>query len=241
MNATSYAALTVAFAGLVYGGFALGTSMLVLLSGHSLSRKRSHARLLSLTLAFVLGALLMVFLLLTTLLYFGLLLDAWAYPAVILALATLVSLSGLWVLFFYYRRGDGTTLWVPRGFARYLNERTAHTKNPFESFVLGAAGVLFELPVTLPLLSSVAVVLSGQGPRFGVAGLGLFSVLGILGLFVVFVLVGGGHTPARINRWRARHKRFVQTVVGLGLLVLGGALFADHYQMVMMAQGVITW
>jgi hypothetical protein len=241
MNPNPYIVLTLAFAGLIHAGFSLGTSMLVLLSGHSLSRKRSHARLISLAGGFVMGALLMILLLLSTLTYFGLLVNAWAYPIIILALSSLTALSGLWVLFFYYRRGDGTALWLPRGFARYLTERTAHTKNPFESFVLGAASILFELPVTIWLLATVAVMLGSQGPRFQAAGLAGYSILSVLALFLIFVLIGGGHTPASITRFRARHKRFLQVIVGLSLLLIGGALFVDHLDTVMAAHGVILW
>ena len=45
MDLIPYALLTVAFAGLIHGGFALGTSLLTLLNGHSLSRSaRTPAR-----------------------------------------------------------------------------------------------------------------------------------------------------------------------------------------------------
>lgn len=239
MNTNYYTILIVAFAALIQSGFSLGTSMMALLSGHSISRRRSHARLLALTGGFVIGSLLMVILLLSTFTYFGLLVNAWAYPIVMLVLSTLVALTGLWVLFFYYRRGDGVALWVPRGFARYLTERTAHTKNPFESFVLGAAGVLFELPATLWLMLMTGVILGSQGPRFQAAGLLFYGVLSVLCLFIVFVLVGGGHTAAGLTRFRARNKRYFQILIGLSMIILGAGIFWDHYAAFLMARGIL--
>ena len=242
MQANLYLLMTVAFAALIHSGFSLGTSMMVLLSGHSLSRRRSHARLLGLTGGFVAGSFAMTFLILLALMYVALLVFAVGYPVVYLVLGTLTALGGVWVLFFYYRRGfGGTALWIPRGFARYLNERTAHTKEPAEAFVLGAASVVYELPVTIWLLLVAAASIGDLSPEVQVPTALGYALVAVATLGVVFILIGGGHTGAALTRFRARYKRFLQIIIGLSMIALGASLFLNNYMMVVSGQGIVLW
>lgn len=241
MSVNLYMLLTVVFAAVIHSGFSLSTSMLVLLSGHSLSRKRSHARLVALGGGFVLGSLMMILLILATICYAFMLFDAISYSVVPLALGTFAALSGIWVLFFYHRRGDGTQLWLPRPFARYLNERTAHTKNPAESFVLGAAGVLYELPVTIWLLLVAAFSVVSLSAPLQVTGIIGYSIIGTVSLLIVFMLIGGGHSPSAITRFRTQHKWFIQALVGLSLLLLGASVFWNNFYVTMATNGVSLW
>ena len=242
MQANLYLLMTVAFAALIHSGFSLGTSMMALLSGHSLSRRRTHARLLGLTGGFVVGSFAMTLLILLALLYVGLLIFAVGYPVVYLVLGTLTTLSGIWVLFFYYRRGlGGTALWIPRGFARYLNDRTSHTQQPAEAFVLGAASVVYELPVTMWLLLVAAASIGDLTPAFQIpAALG-YALVAVATLGAVFVLIGGGHTGAALTRFRARYKRFLQVLIGVSMIALGASLFMNNYLMVVSGQGIMLW
>lgn len=231
--------MSVAFAALIHSGFSLGASMLALLSGHSLSRKRSHMRLLGLAASFVTGSFGMILLLILALTYASLLLYAVENPIVNLVIDTVTMLVGIWVLFFYYRRGlEGTALWLPRSLARYLNDRTKHTKSGAEAFVLGAAGVIYELPVTIWLMLIAATSIGGLSTGLQIPVAGGYALIAVLTLFAVFVLIGGGHTAASLTRFRARNKRFLQVIIGLSMVALGGALFWSNYSTVV---GALPW
>lgn len=165
-----------------------------------------------------------------------------AYPILHLALATMTVLSGLWVLFFYYRRGyEGTALWLPRSFARYLTDRSAHTKSPSEAFVLGAASVVYELPVTIWLILIAATNVVSLYPTVQTAVLTGYALIAILTLVIVFILTGGGHTGAALSRFRTRHKRFLQIIIGTSMIVLGVMLFLNEYSMILGARGQWPW
>lgn len=242
MEANLYILLSVAFAGVIHSGFSLGASMLALLSGHSLSRKRSHMRLLGLTGGFVAGSFAMILLLLLAFTYTGLLVIASDHPVTYLILGTLLALSGLWVMFFYYRRGrEGTALWIPRSFARYLSERTAHTKSSAESFVLGAASVVYELPITIWLLLTASLSVTQLGSVLQIPVLAGYSLIAVIALLIVFILIGGGHTGASLTRFRARYKRFLQILIGLSMIALGASLFWNNYYSVMADTGMWLW
>lgn len=240
MNTTIYTLSLVAFAAIIHSGFSLGASMMALLSGHSLSRRASHARLLLLSGGFVLGSFAMILLLLLALTYTSLLTFAVAYPIVYLTLGTVTTVTGVWVLFFYYRRGKrGSALWLPRSFARYLSERTAHTKSGAESFVLGAASVIYELPVTLWLLLIAATTIPTVAPFQQIPIILLYAVLAVVTLLFVFVLIGGGHTGANLLRFRTDYKRYLQALIGLSMIALGASIFWDHYSTFLAAQGIM--
>lgn len=237
----TYALLTVAFAGLVQSGFSLGVSLLTLLGGHSLSRRRSHRRLLWLSGGFVAGSFAMTLLLALALTYACLFVSPAASPLWQLALGTVTVLVGLWVTFFYYRRGAGTSLRLPRSFARYLTERTAHTRSASESFVLGGASVLYELPVVLWLLLIVAGNVPYVTIPLQVPVLIGYAVLATASLALVFALIGGGHTTAALTRFRERYKRFLQVLVGLSIVLLGTSLFLNNYYAVQSFRGLLPW
>ena len=234
--------MIVAFAALIHSGFSLGTSMLVLLSGHSIIRKRSHARLLSLTGGFVAGSFAMILLLFLALTYLTMITGVTRQPLTPLILGTLTMLAGVWVLFFYHRRGsEGTALWLPRSFARYLTERTAHTKTTSESFVLGGASVIYELPVTAWLFFVAASSVTTITDCFQIPAAIGYALIAVAALLVVFMLIGGGHTVASLTRFRARHKRFLQVLIGASMILLGAALFWNTFYSSTSAGGAWPW
>ena len=108
----------VALAALIHASFQLGVSMLTLLSGHSLSRKRSQFRIFRLTTSFVAGVATMSLLILS---FFALFLGYITTDHNRIRLRRIISglLSGLGIAVwgFYDRPGDGTRLGIPRGIA----------------------------------------------------------------------------------------------------------------------------
>lgn len=221
--------IIVAVAALIHASFQLSVSVLTLLSSHTIGAKRSHARLLGLTNAFAFGVTVMTILLVSTM---ALVIDLVATPSersFIWVVATgLMFGLGLAVWIFYYRRGQGTSLWLPRGLARYLSNRTKATKQSAEAFGLGLSSVVAELLfVFVPIFVS-ALVLVQLAPVWQLTGIALYTALSLSPLLIINVLIGGGHKISRIQRWREENKHFLQFASGGGLLVLGFYVYVDQ-------------
>ncbi|HEY1085769.1 MAG TPA: hypothetical protein VGE34_03535 [Candidatus Saccharimonadales bacterium] len=213
----------VAIAGLIHASFQLSVSMLTLLSSHTVGKKRSLGRLVLLTNSFALGAGLMTLLLLSTLsLVFSYIISASTSPDILLWTIACGLLAGVgisvWV--FYYRKEAGTSLWIPRGVARYLSERTKATKNSAEAFGLGLSSVVGELLFIIAPIVIAALILINLEPFWQAMGIALYTFVSLGSLLIVNGLIGSGHSLARIQKWREENKTFLQFAAGSGLLVL---------------------
>jgi hypothetical protein len=220
--------IIVAAAALIHASFQLSVSVLTLLSSHTIGAKRSHKRLLGLSGAFTFGAAVMTVLILSTT---GLIVQSVVTrsmePGLWAVVTGLMFGLGLAVWIFYYRRGQGTALWLPRPLARYLSDRSKATKQSAEAFGLGLSSVVAELLfVFVPILVS-ALVLAKLAPQWQLAGLALYTRVSLSTLFGVYAQIGSGHKISRIQRWRDDNKRFLQFAAGGGLLVLGFYLYVD--------------
>jgi hypothetical protein len=221
--------LIVAFAALIHASFQLSVSMLTLLSGHAIGTRTAHARLLRLTNGFLLGTGVMTLLVLSFLAFlfqhaFGV-----RVPMVAWACGSGILLGlGIAVWAFYYRREQGTTLWLPRGIARFITERTKATRRSSEAFSLGLSSVIGELIFILAPMSISALVLVRLDSAGQLAGLGIYTVVSLLSLLIVCSLIGSGHKLSRIQKWREDNKRFLQFAAGSGLLVLGAYIYVDR-------------
>jgi hypothetical protein len=218
--ATSLAIVTLA--ALVHASFQLSVSVLTLLSGHSIGAKRSHARTLRLTSSFVFGAGVMTLLLLSFASLLFLTIFGQDAPQLIWAIACGLLIGvGIAVWFFYYRRGKGTSLWIPRSFARHLSERSKATKSAAESFSLGLTSVISELLfIAAPLLIS-ALVLIQLPDAWLLVGIAIYTVISLITLFSIWVLISSGHRLSEIQKWRETNKHFLQFAAGGSLIVLG--------------------
>jgi len=219
----------IALAALIHASFQLSVSVLTLLSGHTISAKRTQSKLLRLTTSFVIGAGVMTMLLLSSLSLLLLNVFEGQTPQIVWAagcgLLVGVALS-VWL--FYYRREKGTSLWVPRGIARYLNDRTKSTKLSAEAFSLGLNSILGEiLFIIAPILIS-ALVLVQLPPFWQIAGIGIYTGISLLSLIIVWVLVGSGHNLGAIQKWRESNKYFLQFAAGTGLVVLGFFVYVNE-------------
>jgi uncharacterized membrane protein (DUF485 family) len=232
--------IIIGVAALIHTSFQLGVSVLTLLSSHTIGKNRSHARLLRLTGSYVLGAGVMTTLLLSSLSF--LLLTFFASTAVPLLLwaVTCGLLIGLGIAMwaFYYRKEQGTTLWLPRSLAHYLTDRTKATRLSAEAFSLGLSSVIAELLFIIgPLLVSALAIL--QLPQqWQLFGLALYVFISLLGLLFVTALIGSGHKISQIQRWREANKRFLQFAGGGGLLVLGVYVYVNVVVTTLTASGV---
>ena len=127
---SSFAIIT--FAAIIHASFQLSVSVLTMLSGHSLGRKTAHRKVLRLMGSFINGSIVATALLLASLSYLLILKINFSTSSeqLVAAIASGLMIGlGIATWAFYYRRGGGTSLWLPRNFARYLNTRTKQTKN----------------------------------------------------------------------------------------------------------------
>lgn len=219
----------IAIAALIHASFQLSVSMLTLLSSHTIGAKRSHSRLVGLSGAFTFGVFIMTVLLVSTMaLFIQLSVTADASTVLWVAACGLLFGLGAAVWIFYYRREQGTTLWLPRSMARYLSDRTKATKQTGEAFGLGVSSVLAELLFIFAPLLVTALVLVQLEPMWQLTGIALYTAISLFPLLIVYGMVGSGHKISRIQRWREENKRFLQFVAGGGLIVLGFYLYVDQ-------------
>jgi len=217
------------FAALIHASFQLSVSMLTLLSGHAIGAKAAKAKLLRLTNGFFLGVAVMTMLLVSFTAFifqhsFGstVPLMAWAVGC-----GLLLGL-GVAVWAFYYRREEGTSLWLPRSMAHYLSDRTKATKQSAEAFSLGLSSVIGELVFILAPIIISALVLIRLQPVWQLIGIAVYTLVSLLSLAIVNALIGSGHKLSHIKKWREDNKRFLQFAAGSGLLVLGFYVYVDQ-------------
>lgn len=228
MTLTSSLAIIV-FAALIHASFQLSISVLTLMSGHAIGKKTAHTRLLKLVAGFSAGVGVMTMLLVSFSSYlvtavFGVNLPMVAW-AVVCGILVGVGVS---VWRFYYRPGRGTTLWVPRNIASFLNERSKATKRSAEAFNLGLGSVTSELLfIAAPIIVS-ALVLVNLSPLWQLIGIALYTGISLLPLLIVGALIGSGHKLSHIQRWRETNKHFLQFVAGSGMLVLGAYVYVEQ-------------
>lgn len=219
----------VALAALIHASFQLSVSVLTLMSGHSIGAKRSNAKLIRLTGGFIFGSVVMTMLAVSFVSLVLLHLTRDIAPNLLWTVGCGLLLGiGISIWLFYYRRGKGTLLWVPRGMARYLGERSKVTARSAEAFGLGLSSVLGELLFIIGPIFISGLVLITLPPVWQLVGIGLYTLVASLSLLIVGGLIGSGHTLSRIQRWRETNKRFLQFAAGSGLLVLSFYVYVSE-------------
>jgi hypothetical protein len=219
----------IALAALIHASFQLSVSMLTLLSGHAIGKKAAHSKLMRLTGGFSLGVGVMTMLFISFTAY----VFSSSFGSTVPPLAWAVSCGlllglGVAVWSFYYRREKGTSLWLPRGMARYLGDRTKATKQAAEAFGLGLSSVLAECIFILAPVVISALVLIQLEPFWQLIGIGMYTLISLLSLLIVNGLIGSGHKLSHIQRWREQNKRFLQFAGGSGLIILGFYVYVDQ-------------
>lgn len=212
----------ITLAALIHASFQLSVSVLTLLSGHAIGAKHSQTRVQRLTFGFVTGVAVMTILALSFVSLVFLHLFGNNAPQLVWAIACGLLIGvGLAVWIFYYRREKGTSLWIPRSFARHLSDRSKATKSSTEAFSLGLTSVISELLfISAPLIISALVLIQLPG-HWQLIGIGIYAVISLLTLLTVWVLIGSGHKLSSIQKWRESNKHFLQFAAGGALTVLG--------------------
>lgn len=224
-----YLIAIVTLAALVHTCFQLSSSVLILISSHTLGFKRSQAKLIKLTTSFLIGAVIMTTLLLSdavlviiSVFESGTPQFAWTVSC---GLAMGVAIA-VWL--FYFQRGPGTMLWIPRGMAKYLNERSKTTRSVAESFSLGLVSVFAELMFMVAPIIMAGMAIAQMPSFWRLIAIALYALIASSSLVVAWVLIGSGHSISKIQKWREANKRFLQFSAGAGLAVLSFFVFVNE-------------
>lgn len=124
-------------------------------------------------------------------------------------------------LFFYYRRGKSTALFISRHTASKLLERIKKVKKRSNGITIGIRVSLFEFIFTLPLyLISANVLLKFDAlPRVFI--IALYVLLSVLPLFITRYAFKLDNNLADIERFRVKIKPVVKSILFFSFLLLG--------------------
>lgn len=218
----------------IHASFQLSISILTLLSGHTINRKKSHLNLVKLACALTFGSISAVVLLFCTACF--LLNSFYNYQFFNLIWAVLIGLAigtafSVWA--FYYRnpfsKNSNSQMWIPRGFADFLSSRAKKTSHSAEAFSLGVSGVLSEILFIFAPMIIAALVTIKLSPAYQFVAVVVYTTVANLPLYIVLCLISGGHSIAKIQIWRDSNKRFLQFISGAGLLVLAFLVWANIF------------
>ena len=216
-------------AALIHASFQASVSALTLMSSHTLGSKAAHKRLLHLSGSFIAGVGAMTLFLLSTVSFLLSNVMPSATPPILWAGACGAVIGvGVSVWLFYFNKERGTTLWLPRGLARYLSGRAKSTKQGAEAFGLGLTSVASEIVFIFAPLLIASLVLIRLSPELQLIGVAIYAFVSLLPLLIFGTLIGGGHKLSHIQRWRESNKRFMQFAAGSGLFVLGVYVYVER-------------
>ena len=123
---------------------------------------------------------------------------------------------GFITFFLYYRKGDGSKLFISRSLANNLDQRARSIKKPSDSFVMGLLAPFPELIFTIPLyiISSICIMEVG-GTAIERAGLvSLFVFLTIVPI-LFYYLLSNHHNLANYLRFRLKYKQFFRIFISI--------------------------
>lgn len=199
--------------------YQLSVSVLTHFTAHSLSRKTSDKRLLALGLSYSLGVIVATTLSITGLASLAQLLQGGPriFTAIVVGLTPCIGLA---TILWYYRRGDGTRLWLPRSVVAYLLERSKKTRSLFEATLLGAATVIGELPFLVGPILFITYLVAQTPPSHWLGWSAFYSSIAALPLLITTMYITSGHSVARAQKWRETNKSFLQWTSGVTLVLL---------------------
>lgn len=140
---------------------------------------------------------------------------AWIAVGMLVVLAV-CSLS------FYYRKGRGSRLFIPRKVAHSLNRYAKKAKTRSDAFALGALAGTYELPFTLPLYLITAVEIMEMNAEYFSSN--ILTVLYILTptvpLLVVRWTMKAQHNLADIMKSRVKDKNYIRFLLAFSYLTI---------------------
>lgn len=204
----------------VHACFQLSVSVLTLLSSHTIGRRLPNARILNLNFWYILGVASMI----ATLLVGAIALHRWAL-SVDPHLATTVTVGvipfiAILTVLFYYRRGRGTQLWLPRPAAEYITGRAKKTTSSVEAFALGMSTAVAELPFAIAPLAIVALAFQNFAVEYWFHLATAYAFVVVMPLIFVAFYISSGHKLSSVQRWREESKDYLKWTSAGALLLL---------------------
>ena len=124
--------------------------------------------------------------------------------------------------FFYYRKGPGSRLFIPRKIAHSLNRHAKTVKTRSDAFTLGALSGTYELPFTLPLYLITAVEIMEMNTEYFSSN--ILTVLYILTPTIPLLIIRwtfrAGHNLADIARTRVKDKNFIRFILAFSYFTI---------------------
>ncbi len=140
-------------------------------------------------------------------------------PAVIIICGVLMMLAmGIW--FLYYRKGEGTELWVPRSFAKFIGERADETDDNVEAFSLGMTMAAGEMPFAIALIIVAVNSILTLPQSTQIMAILLYVAMAEIPMIILQVAIRNGKTVVEIQKWRVRNKNFLKIITGICYVVL---------------------
>lgn len=138
------------------------------------------------------------------------------------AIAGILIVLGIVSFFFYYRRGSGTKLFIPRKYAAALDQSAKIAKTRSDAFMLGAIASTCELVFTLPLYLVTCVEIMKMGSSgFSSNLLTIIYILTpVIPLFIIRWKFQTGHNLAQIQKSRAKDKIFTRFILFFSYIII---------------------
>ena len=134
-------------------------------------------------------------------------------------------LESIATLFFYYRKGESSALFIPRSISYGLINHCIHTKKRSDAFLVGFVSCIPELLFTLPLFFTINYLFL-YSPSFAyVFTMIIIILLATIPLHIIRVIYRTNHNLANIERLRIKFKPLFRIVVPLSYILLAIAVF----------------
>ena len=210
----------IVLAGLIHATLQLGVGAMLTLY-HAVLGSKVKKRARALGRNYMLGAGLFNMLVVTACCFVVLVIfsGVMTEPAVMIMCGVLMMLAGgIW--FLYYRKSEGTELWVPRGFAKFISERAEETDDNVEAFSLGMAMAAGEMPFGIALVVMAANSILALPQSTQIMAILLYVAMAEMPMIILQVAIRNGKTVVEIQRWRVRNKNFLKIMTGICYVVL---------------------
>lgn len=208
---------------MVHSAFQLGISVLTLMSTHVLGRGKKAVRIRPMIATYGAVSILLTFCIMLIVI-FGeiLLLPPRSQATVWLILALITFAVGSIVMLRYHKPGKGTRLWIAGPIVRYFINRAERARSPLQSAKLASTAIITELPLTLVIFASSALVIIELLPAdYYLTAIILYSLVVMLPLSIIATMIASGHKVSTIQRWRESNKYFIQYIAAFGLYGAG--------------------
>lgn len=216
----------VILAGMVHATLQLGVSALLLLY-HANLGKQIRGSVKKLARNYIFGISLFTALAVASTCFFILVIFSGSMPeATLLILSGVLAAFAVGIWFIYYKRGAGTELWIPRRFAKFINERAEQTDEDIEAFSLGMTMACAELPFAAILIITTADAILDLPQGMQILSILVYVLAVVTPMFILNYWVKKGSTIVDIQKWRAKNKNFIKIMSGVGFIVLAVFLFA---------------